>query len=377
MQQFARRCRRGYPSWRSSSSPTGSERADAAREQHFRLVDVAEPSHQALVQQRVGDAVTMGARAGAAPLRRGRSACRAASGPSFARPACFVRSRFASVLMNSATGMLKPDGVEVRRRDQHAHVARASTASAHPAGRCASFRSSACACAAPGRRRNASGRACRPTQPCRRSWPSAGDRRARASGREKPTRSGRRLDRRGRGAASPPRERWCRLQALECSTFSVNGNHHEDREGARTAKSCQFVSCIVTGSRSPWSRGELQRVRPLPKPWRIWKPMAEGLKPASTRNAASGCRAGSAVDLVNEQPEPCQRRGQCARRRRARRLVFREEREQLPSAAADVGGERAVDDDDERASRSCGRLRAPFVPPRFGSAGQLSRAPRV
>ena len=55
---------------------------------------------------------------------------------------------------------------------------------------------------------------------------------------------------------------------------------------------------------------------------------------------------------MDEQAEPRQRGRERARGRRTRRLVFGQEREELPCAAADVGGERAVDDDDERAGRA-------------------------
>ena len=166
-----------------------------------------------------------------------------ASGPSFPRTRCFARA--CSVYLDELGDRnVEPDRLEVRGRHQHSHVARASApalagpidvpAAVHPHVRA---------------QHESAGEVHQQVLAdaialVRRSWPSADGRRARASAPETPTRSARRRGPRARGAASPRRDRWCRLRAP---------------------------------SYAP---------RPKP-PWRIWKPIAEGLKPASTRYAAT------------------------------------------------------------------------------------------
>ncbi len=173
------------------------ERADAAGEKHLGFVDVAETGEHALVQQRVGD--RNGGRSRSRLMASARSKLLPRrSGPSRDSASCRARSLSA---MNSATGMLKPTASKSAVASTM-RMSRERAATVPPGDRCASCRSSACACAGRARRRNASAGACRPTRPCRSSSPSTGDRRGLASVPETPIRTGRRGVRRARGAAS-------------------------------------------------------------------------------------------------------------------------------------------------------------------------------
>ena len=178
---------------RHRSARRRRKRIDAGDEEDLGLEHVADAGDDTLIQQHLRDRRRVRWRACVGRSRRGRRRTRLLASH---RPAGRVRAPAASLCRSSfaARQQLRDRHVEADRHEswpsRPGPACRARAAAiARPDGRCASCRSSACACGAPGRRKTPSAGACRAPRPIRWSGRRSDDRRRRASTRETPTRT--------------------------------------------------------------------------------------------------------------------------------------------------------------------------------------------
>ena len=155
----------------SSMRSSACERIDGSDEQDFRLQHVADTRQHPLIQEHFLDGVGAVRRGCGGAPRCDRTPGSARSGPSAWTRVWRASSR---EVRNSATGTLNPTATyaSVPRRARACRVPGA--ASARRVDRCASCRSSACACAGSDRRRTSSAGACRATSPTRWCGPRSG-----------------------------------------------------------------------------------------------------------------------------------------------------------------------------------------------------------